>query len=119
MGEVERKRKVIKTLLRIHHSISQSREGSCVLFILRKYLCKHLEVSIFLCSLGAEEGRDPPLEKKQKDWRIKFCSLCSQGKYCQPRQGWAEGGQDFLLSPSEQQFPSALSFNFKVEFVLY
>lgn len=60
MGEVQRKRKVIKTLLKIHHWISQSREGSCALFSLRKYLCKHLEVSIFLCSLGAEEGRDPP-----------------------------------------------------------
>lgn len=66
MREVERKRKVIKTLLKIHHTISQSHEGSCALFILRKYLCKHLEVSICLCSLGAEEGRDPPLEKKKR-----------------------------------------------------
>lgn len=34
------------------------------------------------------------------------------------RSVWG-GGQDFLLSLSEQQFPSALSLNFKVEFVLY
>lgn len=92
----ERKRKIIKILLKIHDYISQSHEGSCAFFILRKYLCKHLQESIFLCSLVSEEGRHPPLEEK-KDWRIKSCSLCSQRKYCQLLQGWAGRRAGFSL----------------------
>lgn len=73
MGEVERKRKVLKALLKIHHHISQSHEGSCALFILRKYLHEHLEAGIFLCCLEAEGGRNPPLEEKKRlDTQILF-----------------------------------------------
>lgn len=116
--QVKLREKVIKAL-KIHHCISQSHQGSCVLFVLRKYLCKHLEVSIFLCSLGAEEEKDPPLEEKRKTGESNPVTSAVRVNIAGYSRGGRGGRQDFLLSPPEQQFPSALSFNFKVEFVLY
>lgn len=111
-----KKRKVIKTHLKINHCISQLHEQSCALFILKKYFWKHLELSIFLCSLGAVEGTSSSWRKKPGESNpVPSAVRVNIASYY--RHGWWEG-QDFLLSPSEKQFPSALSFNFKVEFVL-
>lgn len=118
MGEVERKQKVVKAL-KIHHHISQSHEGSCALFIPREYLCKHLEVGIFLFCLEAEGGRSPSLEEKKKTGHSNPVPSAARINIASCYRGGQGQGQDFLLRPSEQQFPSALLFDFKVEFVLY